>query len=529
MKVTLPFRSHCLHSSLSDFNIISEIGYGAFSKVYKAFSRPMNNEVALKIFSMDLLGIEDQLLVLNEIEIHSGLKSPHIVSLFDYFSDNNAAVLVLELADRGNFFTLLKSQKLFASFEIVNIIRQVVEGLYFLHSKSVFFRDLKAENIVIGSNGEFKLCDFGWATKAENTRFRTAKAGTLVYMSPESLAGLLQDEKSDIWALGVLIYEIFFGVEPFKATSIPELQMVLQTQKPDFSTPINAISPLFVSLITRMLSLDPQLRPSAKELLSIDFMGQNQPNYGANSSGFLRFSADKSQVRNMGGSPQPMNRSFAPVFFSPDVRPRNRGGNFLQINGVQGANFNTNSQIINLQVPIQIPQQPTIQLHPIQAPIQVPIQHPIQVPIQVPIQHPIQHLVQHPMQVPMQAPMQSPMHSSIQLLNVQPAPMHVISVQSANSSQIQNVPPALKPKQSIPDMYSTSGSGFHVNLSSGLNHYLIPNTDLESLGPKIPRSLQENMPPYRTHLANGSAKRNQGLRGRGVGRESDSNSFHRTR
>ena len=505
MKVTLPYRNHCLHSSISDFNIITEIGYGAFSKVYKAFSRPMNQEVALKIFSMDVLNIEDQLLVLNEIEIHSGLKSPYIVSLFDYFSENNAAVLVLELADRGNFFTLLKSQKLFSSFEIVNIIRQVIEGLHFLHSKSVFFRDLKAENIVIGSNGEFKLCDFGWATKAENTLFRTAKAGTLVYMSPESLAGLLQDEKTDIWALGVLIYEIFFGVEPFKAGSIPELQMVLQTQKPDFSTPINAISPLFVNLITRMLSIDPQLRPSAKELLSIDFMGQNQPNYGVNSSGFLRFAADKSQVRNMGGSPQPMNRSFAPVFFSPDVRPRNRAGNFMQINGIQGVNFNTNSQIINLQVPVQIGQQPTVQLHHIQHPIQVPIQHGIQVPIQ------------------------SPMHSSIQLVSVQPPTMHMISVQSVNPTQIQSGPPVLKPKQSIPDMYSTSGSGFHVNLSSGLNHYLIPNTDLESLGPKIPRSLQENMPPYRTHLINGSAKRNQGLRGRGMARESDSNSFHRTR
>lgn len=322
MKVRLPPRRRVLHNSLTEFDIQREVGFGAFSHVYKAHSFKLGKEVALKIFSMDKLCADDQLLVANEIEIHSQLNSPLVVGFHDYFVEDDRVCLVLDYAANGNFYTYIKIQRTLPVFEIARYFRQVVEGLVYLHGKGIIFRDLKPENLVMDEQRNLKFCDFGWATTLQNLHFRCAKAGTLVYMSPESIAGLMQDEKTDIWALGILVYEMFFNKEPYSALTQPDLMYLIQNSTLDFSAPINPLPPVFATLIKRMLTINPSLRPSAAELLSVDFTPQNlQP---ASASGFFRFSKEHTQPpapTRTAVSPSHVPQARDVTFYSPNINP----------------------------------------------------------------------------------------------------------------------------------------------------------------------------------------------------------------
>ncbi len=121
---------------------------------------------------------------------------------------------MLELFGERNLFEMVNKYVL-KTKHIKKVFRQTVSALKYLHSVGILWRDLKPENILIESDFSIKICDFGWASKLSDLNWISKKAGTYAYMAPESLRGEAQTIKTDIWSLGIFLYELYHNQEPF--------------------------------------------------------------------------------------------------------------------------------------------------------------------------------------------------------------------------------------------------------------------------------------------------------------------------
>lgn len=208
-------------SNLSEFQIIKEIGRGGFSKVYLALHKKTKMQYALKKLNLKKISQTDYKMIINELKIHSKLTHPNIVKFHDVIIEGSNLFIILEYCKDGSLFNYIRSKKL-SQKKIKNIFKQILTGVSHIHKNGIIIRDLKPENIV-KTGDTFKLCDFGWSVFMSNTDLRSQKAGTLAYMSPESLLGNFQNQSSDIWSLGILLYELHFKNEPFKGNSAKEI------------------------------------------------------------------------------------------------------------------------------------------------------------------------------------------------------------------------------------------------------------------------------------------------------------------
>jgi len=146
--------------------------------------------------------------------VHKSLKHSRIVTLFDHFEDNLSVYLVLEFAQNGSLFYEIRKQKKLSESQARKYFVQTCQGIQFLHQNQVIHRDIKPENILLDSNNNIKICDLGWAYKGTETR--TTFCGTMEYMAPEMITGEGHSFAIDIWALGVLLYEMLHGYAPFR-------------------------------------------------------------------------------------------------------------------------------------------------------------------------------------------------------------------------------------------------------------------------------------------------------------------------
>ncbi|KAJ3046163.1 spindle assembly checkpoint kinase [Rhizophlyctis rosea] len=206
--------------SLEDFDVGRPLGKGKFGRVYLAREKRSGYIVALKILFKSELAegrIEKQLR--REIEIQSHLRHPNILRLYGYFYDAKRVYLILEYAGKGELYKQLKKYSRFTEKRSAKYIAQMTGALLYLHKKHVIHRDIKPENLLLGVKGELKIGDFGCPLKPTLSPSRTTLCGTLDYLPPEMVEGRDHNEKVDLWALGVLMYEFLVGVPPFEDPS----------------------------------------------------------------------------------------------------------------------------------------------------------------------------------------------------------------------------------------------------------------------------------------------------------------------
>ncbi|KAI8329164.1 kinase-like domain-containing protein [Choanephora cucurbitarum] len=202
--------------TIQDFIVGEHLGKGKFGSVYKAQEVTSGQIVALKILKKkELEQHKVEPFIKREIEIQGHLNHPAITRLYGYFHDQEQIYLVLEYAGDKDLYSCLETHGVFTETEVANSMIEIANGLAYMHQLGVFHRDIKLENILINDHGTLKIADFGWAVYDPNPR-RNTFCGTLDYLPPEMIQRQSHGATVDIWALGILCYELLVGQAPFE-------------------------------------------------------------------------------------------------------------------------------------------------------------------------------------------------------------------------------------------------------------------------------------------------------------------------
>lgn len=234
-----------LGRKIDDFVIEERLGQGAMAVVYKAFQPSINRHVALKVIRLDEGQTEEfRKRFAREAEVIARLEHIHILPIYAYGVDEEMAYLAMRWLRGGSLSELLRGQGVSLD-RAADLFKQIAQGLGYAHSKGIIHRDLKPSNIMLDDAGNAYLTDFGLAKLAEGSGEIT-KSGTIVgtpaYMSPEQLRGEPLDHRSDIYSLGVILYNMVVGRLPFDTTTSDLVSIIYQhLEKPP--TPPREINP----------------------------------------------------------------------------------------------------------------------------------------------------------------------------------------------------------------------------------------------------------------------------------------------
>ena len=258
---------------LFDFEIGRPLGRGKFGNVYLAREKKSRYVVALKVlFKSQLLQNNVHHQLRREIEIQSHLRHPNILRLFGYFYDSSRVYLILEYAQKGELYSMLKKVGRFDEKQSATYISQLIEALICCHKRNVIHRDIKPENILLGSKGEIKIADFGWSVHAPSSR-RETMCGTLDYLPPEMILQRPYDHTVDLWCLGVLAYEFLVGQPPFETQNSTETYRRIVTM--DFTIP-DFVSSQAKNFITRVTCIQSALKFTKFNFITVDCQGAHQ-------------------------------------------------------------------------------------------------------------------------------------------------------------------------------------------------------------------------------------------------------------
>ena len=261
------------------FEAIQRIGKGSSCQVYTVISKIDNKLYAIKESSSK----ENEDIIKNEVSIfkHLNNESPYIIHFYDFFKGKNehnkpCLCIQLEYCEYGNIREIIKKGKKLGikitELEISAIIYMVLQGIKFIHQKNLINRDIKGRNILVGKNGNVKLCDFGICKRYIENGMKKFRGGSPYWMAPEILKREEYNQNIDIWALGITCIELAEYEPPYSKYS-PEdvLKKIIKNPPKGLNEP-DKWSYEFNDFVKKCLELDKNKRPFADELLKHDFI-----------------------------------------------------------------------------------------------------------------------------------------------------------------------------------------------------------------------------------------------------------------
>ena len=255
------------------------IGKGGFGRVWKVRHKDSDKVYVIKVMGKQNIINQKMTEQINrEIEIMYKINHPHIIKLINHFEDDENLYLIMELGAKGQLFSLLnKFRHGFDQIRAAQYMREIISAVKYLHSfdPPIIHRDIKPENILLDENGRCKLADFGWSNYVNPDKARITFCGTPEYLAPEMVNKKGHDTSVDIWALGVLCFELLTGKLPFGGRNTKELFSNIGAL--NIKWPGNDFNALAKNLIIKILKRNPKERPSLDEILSQPWFEKYQP------------------------------------------------------------------------------------------------------------------------------------------------------------------------------------------------------------------------------------------------------------
>ena len=265
---------------ITDFTLIKELGVGSFGRVLLVQHNKTQAQYAIKaIDKRNTTNIQEKPYFRREIEIMYRIHHPNVVKLFGHFEDNTYCYFIMEYIQGRNIYSYVPKNgiRTISTQQVASIIKDVISATYFLHNMvpPIIHRDIKPENVLLASGMQAKLTDFGWSNYMQGDYKRTTVCGTPIYLAPEMINNTGHDEKVDIWCIGVLLFELMTGVQPWRGTDVNTVKMNIVRLKINWPKNMDRKAG---DLISRILRYNPEERISLESMLMHPFFTQFFPN-----------------------------------------------------------------------------------------------------------------------------------------------------------------------------------------------------------------------------------------------------------
>lgn len=256
----------------SRYEIIEQVGGGGMALVYKALDRLLNRFVAVKVLRQQFVHDEEFIRRFGrEAQSAASLSHPNVVSIYDVGQEGEIHFIVMEYIEGRNLNEIIKERAPLQAEEAIRVASQICDALDHAHQNHIIHRDIKPHNILIGNNGRVKVTDFGIARAVTSSTITQTGSvlGSVHYFSPEHAKGVMTGEKSDLYSLGIVLYQMLTGKLPFLGES--PISVALKHLQEPFEEPrkVNSLIPQSVeNVILKSMRKNPAERyQSAKEML----------------------------------------------------------------------------------------------------------------------------------------------------------------------------------------------------------------------------------------------------------------------
>lgn len=255
------------------YDVVAELGRGGMGVVYRGEDRLIGREVAIKTLTEITPELRDRFYV----EARSGiLNHPNIVTVYEFGEHEGMPYIAMQFVSGDSLEKILRSSRKLTLLETLSITEQLCSGLGYAHQNGVVHRDIKPANLIVEPDGKVKIVDFGIARLADqSTRLTKTDAviGTFHYIAPERLKGEMSDGRSDIWSVGVMLYQMLSGELPFNGEDVSTLYKVINEPHPSIKALVPDIPDVLVAIVDRALAKNPDDRYGSAEEMAFDLQG----------------------------------------------------------------------------------------------------------------------------------------------------------------------------------------------------------------------------------------------------------------
>lgn len=255
-----------------EFELIEKLGEGSYGSVWKAIQRSSKQTYAIKRVPVD----DDLEELIEEINAMKQCRHKHVVQYYGSYFKDGELWIVMELCLGGSLMDIMAILgRPLTEKQIAVVMSFVLEGLVYLHAQGKIHRDIKSGNILLNTEGDAKLADFGVSGQLSDTMAkRHTVIGSPFWMAPETIQELGYDQKADIWSLGITAIELAEGNPPYHNMHPMRIIFLIPSRPPPTLTKPSQWSPEFNDFVGKCLTKDPDARPSSSDLLKHPFINK---------------------------------------------------------------------------------------------------------------------------------------------------------------------------------------------------------------------------------------------------------------